>query len=147
MDVPVSARALVATPGDEESEAVFSPDGRWIAYESNEDGRFDVYVKGYPDGPRSLVSPDGGGRPVWNPKTGRELFYQKDKSVFAVTILNGRRVGPAVRVFDRSFSRERNWDVASDGERFLVAEDVAPLHISVVTNWVAALSTKAPAVR
>ena len=107
MDEPSGAQPLVATPGKEESEAAFSPDGRWIAYESDEAGRFDIYVKGYPDGPRTVVSPEGGGKPVWNPKTGGEVFYQKGTSVFAVTIVNGRRVGPAKRVFERGISPSR----------------------------------------
>ena len=142
MDDSSSAQAVVATPGKEESEAAFSPDGRWIAYESDEAGRPDVYVKGYPDGPRTVVSPDGGGRPIWNPKTGGEIFYQKGTSDFAVTIVNGRRVGPAKQIFERAPSYDRNWDVSPDGQHFLVADDVGPRRINVVTNWLEELKAK-----
>ena len=55
-----TAHEVLATAANE-SEAAFSPDGHWIAYESNtSDGRADIYVKGYPDGPNNVVSPEGG---------------------------------------------------------------------------------------
>ncbi len=143
MDEPSGAQPLVATPGKEESEAAFSPDGRWIAYESDEAGRFDVYVKGYPDGPRTVVSPEGGGRPVWNPKTGGEVFYQNGARPSSAS--PSRTAGVSVQ---RSVSsnggapEDRNWDVAPDGQHFLVAEDVGPQRINVVTNWLEELKAK-----
>ena len=64
-------------PGPEANEvnAAFSPDGKWLAYQSNETGRDEVYVLAYPPaGRNTLVSPAGGRNPAWNPN-GRELFY------------------------------------------------------------------------
>jgi serine/threonine protein kinase len=142
LDAPASARALIATPGRKEIDAAFSPDGRWVAYVSDESGRADVEVKGYPDGPRAVVSPDGGRNPVWNPKTGAELFYQNATTVFAVTIVNGRRVGPPRRVFECPPGGERSWDVAPDGERFLVVDVTRPVQINLVTNWLDELKAK-----
>jgi Tol biopolymer transport system component len=58
-----------------EASAVFSPDGRWIAYTSNEGGQLDVYVQSFPGpGTKSQVSRNGGSHPVWR-ADGRELFY------------------------------------------------------------------------
>jgi len=53
----------------------FSPDGRWLSYSSDESGRFEVYVRGYPKGERFAVSTGGGNGPVWRPD-GREIFFQ-----------------------------------------------------------------------
>ena len=66
---------LVQTPANERSPAI-SPDGRWLAYDSDESGRFEVYVQRFPEllG-RQQVSVDGAYRPRWS-EDGRELFYQ-----------------------------------------------------------------------
>ncbi len=91
---PDTARPLVHTAAHE-INAVFSPDGRWVAFESNAaDRRSEIYVRGYPDGPMSLVSANGGSQPQWNPRGGGELFYQDATSVVAVRIVNGARIGP-----------------------------------------------------
>jgi len=139
-----TARPVLKTP-DDELEAVFSRDGSWIAYQSNASGRFEVYVKGYPDGPRTVVSTDGGQFPRWNPR-GEELFYQMGDEVLAVRIVNGVRVGPAARLFELSNANVNNrcWDVAPDGERFLVAENSIPPRINVITNWFEELKAKVP---
>ena len=64
----------------------FSPDGRWVAYLSDESGRPEVYVQPYPGpGGKSQISTDGGTEPVWNPN-GRELFYRSGNKMMAVTI-------------------------------------------------------------
>jgi Tol biopolymer transport system component len=65
----------IANSSFEERDGQFSPDGRWVAYSSNESGRFEVYLQAFP-APREklLVSPDGGVQPRWR-KDGRELFY------------------------------------------------------------------------
>ncbi len=139
---PETARSIIETPADE-LEGAFSPDGHWIAYESNASGHYEVYVKGYPDGPRRVVSINGGRRPVWNPRGG-ELFYQISTAVFAVQIVNGVRVGVPRRLFERSDALERNWDVAPDGERFLVAQNTRPPQINVITNWIEELKRLCP---
>jgi hypothetical protein len=150
LDKPETARLLVkGTP--HAFDAAFSPDGRWIAYAS--DGtlnRNQIYVQAYPDGTPTMVSTEGGRNPVWNPtQPAGEIFYQLAGSVWAVHIVNGRRVGDPVLLFDRAGAGyERNWDVASDGERFLVAcaTRAAP-HINVVRNWFEELKAKVPAGR
>jgi len=138
---PETARPLVRTSADE-LEAQFSPDGRWIAYVSNLSRRYEIYVQGYPDGPRKRVSADGGERLRWS-RSGRELFYQKSTAVLAVQIVNGARVGPPTRLF-RANPLPRLWDVAPGDERFLVGENVRSPQINVVTNWFEELKAKVP---
>ena len=66
--------------------AVF-PDGHWLAYVSDESGRFETYVQPYPGaGGKTPISTDGGTEPVWNPK-GRELFYRSGNKMMAVDIV------------------------------------------------------------
>jgi serine/threonine-protein kinase len=142
---PATARPLLNSSA-RELEAVFSPDGRWIVYESDISGRPEIYVQRYPDGPARLVSAEGGQRPIWSP-SGKEVFYQKATSVFGVQVANGARSGPVVRMFDRSEGRDRNWDAAADGTRFLVAENISPAHINVVANWFEELKAKVSARR
>src|SRR4029079_3100201 len=71
-----SPAPLLANPGYNERNAAISPDGRWIAYESNETGTYDIYVRPFPavDSGRSKISDGGATRPLWS-RTGRELFY------------------------------------------------------------------------
>ena len=68
---------LVAAGGFEEVAPALSPDGRWLAYASNESGRYEVYVRPFPDANagRWQVSRNGGNEPVWA-HNGRELFYR-----------------------------------------------------------------------
>ena len=141
---PESARAIVRTPKNERSGA-FSPDGRWIAYISDESGQDEIYVRGYPDGPKNQVSPDGasGSGLVWNPRGG-ELFYEKAPAILAVRIANGVRVGRPQHLFERPAYGRRNWDVAPDGQHFLVAESTRPAEVNVVTNWYEELKPKVP---
>jgi serine/threonine-protein kinase len=144
LDRSATARRLIDSPGGN-ANATFSPDGQWIAYDSNLGGRQEVYVMRYPDGPARVVSVDGGGYPVWSP-AGSEVFYQKSTSVFAVRVANGARVGPAMHLFDRPDVRDRNWDAAApDAARFLVAEAIRPSHVNIVTNWFEELKAKVPA--
>lgn len=142
LDQPGSAR-VVLNSSARELEAGFSPDGQWIVYESDISGRPEIYVQRYPEGPPRVVSPDGGQRPIWSP-SGREVFYQKSRSVFAVRIVDGARYGPATRLFERPEGRDRNWDVAPDEMRFLVADNIRSAHINVVTNWFEELKAKVP---
>jgi Tol biopolymer transport system component/predicted Ser/Thr protein kinase len=133
----------------------FSPDGHWIAYSSNESGRYEIYVRPYPGpGGKWQISTEGGSEPVWNPK-GHELFYRQGQRMFAVdysaepAFSAGKPKvlfeGPYVQT-PRSFP---DYDVSSDGQRFLMLkapdQAVAPAPINVVLNWSDELKQKAPA--
>jgi dipeptidyl aminopeptidase/acylaminoacyl peptidase len=117
--------ALVAAPASAEMSSRFSPDGKWLAYQANDSGMFEVYVEPFPrTGVRTRVSSAGGERPVWSPD-GRELFYDHDRTLFAASFQAGPevRVGKpaalAVKGFIQSTGR-RLWELTPDGKQFLV---------------------------
>lgn len=130
-----------------EVEAQFSPDGRWIAYASNESGKFEVYVQPYPpSGSKWQVSDLGGRQPAWR-RDGKELFFVSDERKFYAA---ETRPGSTFEfntpryLFDlrANVSATRNSYVPSlDGQRFLVNMllDTAPSPINVVVNWTAEL--------
>ena len=135
---------LLRTPF-EERDAVFSPDGRWIAFESDESGAPEIYVTPIDAvGSRRRVSLTGGQTPRWR-RDGKELFYMAPNGgVMSVTITLGPvlQVAPARQLFvvaDRAVSDI--YDVSRDGQRFLVntATERDPTPITVVLNWTSAL--------
>ena len=135
---PGTATTILATPS-EEMQPNFSPDGRWLAYQSNEAGRYEVYVRpfrGPGDGWR--ISTGGGTFPTWS-RTKRELFYGVNGQIMvAAYAVEGDafraekpRVLPNVRY--REAGPARMFDLHPDGERFAVAPpDEAPTRDSVV---------------
>jgi Tol biopolymer transport system component len=127
----------------QESEAVFSPDGRWVAYRSNESGRDEIYVKPFP-GPagRWQVSTGGGTRPKWR-RDGKELFYMgdDDKIMSAEIRMKGTaiEVGTVKPLFQARAQRPGSlYDATADGQRFLVNTSVveqASSPVTLVVNW------------
>jgi serine/threonine-protein kinase len=141
-----------------ESHATFSPDGRWIAYVSNESGIEQVYVVPYPGpGGKSQVSTDGGRQPRWNP-AGGEIFYLNGQSMMAVEIEteSGFRAGNPRQLFQDpallngpTNAAGFQYAVAPDGERFLVLASgngtgLEP-RLRVVENWFQELKDLVPA--
>ena len=135
-----------------ELSAAFSPDGRWVAYVSDESGRAEVYVRPFPGpGTRSQVSIDGGTAPVWS-RDGRELFFAKGDTLFATTVSLGPTFtsGAVRRLFSGPYSFDEvtvNYDVAPDGQRFLVPRsrvDSAPRQLELVLNWFEEVNRLAP---
>ena len=134
-----------------EAQAEVSPDGRWIAYQSNESGPFEVYVRPFPnvDAGKWQMSRDGGTEPVWGPD-GRELFFRTgsyaEMLVVAVTTEPVFSAGNPEVLFATPYRAEgpgrgRPWDVAVDG-RFLMikgsgsGQEAGGLsQINVVLNW------------
>jgi len=125
-------------------EPQLSPDGRWLAYISEESGRWEVYIDPFRrDGERVRVSPEGGGQPKWR-SDGKELFYLSPAGqLMAVEVRegpSGLEVGLPTALFSagRFLANEDHYAVSGDGQRFLVK---APLQqgsarsIHVVTNW------------
>jgi hypothetical protein len=139
----------------EETAPNFSPDGKWLAYSSDESGRREIYVQPYPPGPggKWQISTDGGQEPVWNPNGG-ELFYRSRKKIMAVDIDTESGFSPnAPRLlFEGPYMPTAAsfpfYDVSPDGERFLMLKPVeteaAPTQINVVLNWFEELKAKAP---
>jgi serine/threonine-protein kinase len=137
-----------------ESVPRFSPDGRWLAYISNESGRYEVYVQPYPGGGKWPISTEGGTEPVWNPN-GRELFYRSGSKIMAVDIAtqSGFTAGKPHTLFEGPYEpaplTAPNYDVSPDGQRFLMlkpseTQEAAPTQINVVLNWFEELKRKVP---
>ena len=146
------ARPLLETPADELNGEI-SPDGHWLAYQSNESGSFEIYIRPFPnvmDG-KWQVSGGGGIQPAWAPD-GRELFYLSSRRLLTAPVrFEPTPVVGAAQVvipelsyapFDRS---GRTYDVTSDGQRFLMLDAASSLsddpfagmnRIDVVLNWV-----------
>ena len=142
-----------------ERNAEVSPGGQWLAYESNESGRLEIYVRPFPDvnGGRWQVSPGGGRMPLWS-RDGRELFYVSPDGAMMVSRVEAGRTWVAatpVQLFrgDYLFTtgpNTRTFDIAPDGKRFLMVKDVempnAPqASIVVVEHWFDELKRLAPA--
>jgi Tol biopolymer transport system component len=124
-------RALVETPFAD-VQGVVSPDGRWIAYASDESGRLEVYVEALQDrspGPdtRERVTSGGGSDPRWS-RDGRELFFRRGSAIHVATPALGRgqnAVAATSMLFDTKVDL-RTFDVTPDGGRFLLNVPAAP---------------------
>jgi serine/threonine-protein kinase len=158
-------RPLVQTPSVETNGAV-SPDGRWLAYESNANAsaQFQIYVRPFPDGNGGpwQVSSEGGTQPAWA-RGGRELFYlAPDGTLSSVPVERGTTWTPGTprKLLDKPYFRlgytagvsaGRNYDVSADGQRFLMIKEAgrdlpdAPASIVVVQNWIEELKRLMPA--
>ena len=143
-----------------EGNAEVSPDGRWIAYDSDESGQFEIYVRPYPDayaGGRWQISSGGGKQPLWS-RDGRELFYRDfDGALLAasVTLTPTFAPGPVVKLFENanyfgsgSSISGRTYDLSLDGSRFLMIKQEATAGeaaaLVVVLNWFEELKRLVP---
>jgi serine/threonine-protein kinase len=129
-----------------EPNADISPDGRWIAYQSDESGRSEIYVRPFPAVDSGLwqLSTVGGTHPVWA-KSGRELFYLAPTGLMSIQIQSGASFASGnARVIVKNAadtywvsSVGRSYDVAPDGERFLMLKEESQntAAIQVVKNW------------
>jgi eukaryotic-like serine/threonine-protein kinase len=137
-------RRIVDTPAAER-DCALSPDGRWLAFISDETGRDEVYVRPLTDGAaHALVSSGGGRNPRWS-RDGRELFFREGDKMMATSLRDGVAGKPVV-LFERKM---RGYDVAADG-RFLAVlpdETAPPLPVNVVTNWQEELRRLVPSPR
>jgi len=152
VDGPSEPTPIIVGPGNQ-SNAEVSPDGRWIAYQSNESGQLQVYVRPFPDvnAGRWQVTTASGGQPVWA-HNGRELFYLassagRDTAMMSVPIETtpAFRYGNSTKLFDFRYATAvplRTFDVSNDGQRFLIVKDAEgeratgqPVSVVVVLNW------------
>jgi len=127
--------AVVQSENDE-SSGVFSPDGRWIAYVSDETGRQEVYVRrAFGEGGKYQVSTDGGTQPAWRRN---EIFYRRGSGMMAVTVRTEPEFAADTPrlLFEMPFS---DFDVTRDGQRFVIIQQkeksAGPDHLNVVVNW------------
>jgi Tol biopolymer transport system component len=139
-----------------EGGASFSPDGRWLAYVSNESGRPEIYVQPYPGpGGKWQISSGGGTEPLWN-RNGRELFYRSSTGMLAVQIdtRSGFSPGKPAVLFEGEYASSEfpatgiAYDVSPDGQRFLMVKELSQsptaTQINVVVNWFEELKRRVP---
>ena len=151
-----SSEPLLATEFRERNPAL-SPDGRWLAYESNASGQNEIYVRPFPnieDG-QWLISTDGGTRPLWG-ADGRELFYlSRGAELMAVRVQTEPSFAPGnpeAILEGRKLTVEtgpgRAYDISPDGERFLVVQELvgstSATELILVQNWFQELERLVP---
>ena len=153
--------ALLLDTSFDEINGALSPDGRWLAYQSNESGSIEIYLVPFPDvrASKRQVSTGGGTRPLWR-QDRRELFYYVEPgTIMAVPITPGADLTlgrPAVVVkgpYASPRNNGRHYDVSPDGKRFLLLKDVEtsgstkppPPEIRLVLHWVNELERLVPA--
>jgi eukaryotic-like serine/threonine-protein kinase len=140
-----------------EANGEVSPDGRWLAYQSTDSGRWEIYVRPFPEvrAGRTQVSTGGGRTPLWD-RAGRKLYFRSATgAVMSVDIVPGAawhneppmEAVPA-RYFDSIGNNGRTFDVSPDGKRFLMIKQPggasAVQHIVIVTNWFEELKRLVP---
>jgi len=135
----------------EELHGNFSPDGRMVAYTSNEPGRFEVYVETFPPSDRRLqVSTSGGYEPRWRADGGEIYYLSEDRKLMAVSVGPGPSFGVPKMLFQTRVpagvrANRTHYVPTRDGQRFLVntqTSDAPPNPITVVLNWTAAVNKK-----
>jgi serine/threonine-protein kinase len=156
----LKAKPFLDDPRHSYTHPDLSPDGRWLAYVSNENKMVAVSVRPYP-GPGSpiRISSEGGTSPVWV-SSGRELVYQANYEFYSVSVRSldpfraeparhiARRVGETHPVYEMS-SPVREYDLSRDGQRILIPRldksiNEPVTHINVVSNWTERLKARAP---
>jgi Tol biopolymer transport system component len=132
-----------------------SPDGRWIAYGSNESGRYEIYIQSFPaPGTRYMLSTEGGSEPVWAPKA-QQLYFRNGNKMMVVDFrpeVNNVLAKPR-ELFEGQYDLDspiRSYDISPDGNRFLMRQlsDQPPQpvrQIQIVQNWFEELKRLVPA--
>jgi hypothetical protein len=122
-----------------EQWGVFSPDGRWVAYQSEESGHSEVYVRPFPGpGRRVQISTEGGFEPAWS-RNGRELFYRTGDKMMVVPLNTEPHfaAGAPKELFEGHYSFA-DYDVGADGGRFLMIKgegESRATELNIIMNW------------
>ena len=157
LEGPQASRLVVQRPGYQVGGRT-SPDGRWLAYLSDESGQYEVRVTSFPNGSgNSPVSSGGGTQVVWA-RSGRELFYRKGNRLMAVPVDTRMGFVPGKptqlfegRYFDAGGAGSPTYDVSPDGERFVMirtsGETAATNQVNVVMGWSNELTRRERAAR
>jgi len=148
LDGSQKATPYLATPFDELT-ARFSPDGKWVAYTSNESGRDEIYLRPFPGpGGRVIISDGGGTEPLWS-RDGKRVFYRNAEGVVAASMSLGAAPSVTLRdlVVRGAFVSDRlhpSYDVVRNGDQFLMllAADGDTQQLTVVLNWAQAMNAR-----
>ncbi len=135
-----------------ETGAVFSPDGHWVAYRSNESGRHEIYVQPFPaTGAKWQISTDGGEEAAWvRTRTGQEIFYRNGDKMMSVDVTTEPAFtqGKPELLFEGQYltlGPRAEYDVTPDGQRFLMIKSEQQVtQINVVLNWFEELKRLVP---
>jgi serine/threonine-protein kinase len=152
---------FLQTPADERNP-IFSPDGKWLAYTSNESGSYQVYVRAFPDtGEKRQISSDGGNYAMW-PRSGRELFFESpDRRIMvAGYTVQGDSFMPdkprlwSEKALANTVNFTKNVDLAPDGKRIVAVMPVegsetqqSQHHVVFLENFFDELRRRAPVKR
>jgi serine/threonine protein kinase len=143
-----------------ESQPQISPDGRWLAYTSNESGKEEIYVRPFPNinGGRWKISTNGGKNSLWSPNA-REVFFRNEDAVIAVPVKTDPIFSPETakvlfrgKYFYAGPVVGTLWDISPDGKRFLMIKEQGttasggsgPRKINIVINWFEELKQRVP---
>ena len=141
-----------------ERNGIVSPDGRWLAYEANDSGQFEIFVRPYPDVSSGLaqVSVAGGVRPLWAPGGQELLFVSPSGAVMSARVGRGTSwaaTAPSLLVKDGYYTSPgnpgRTYDISPDGQRLLMVKpsgggSAAPASLVVVQHWLEELKRLVP---
>jgi hypothetical protein len=135
-----TTRRFLGRPGRKRSGR-FAPDGKWMAYVSDETGDYQVYVTAYPGpGATVAVSTKGGLSPLWS-ADGRELFFRLGSKMLSARVTSTQPLAfdPPAEIFDGPYTLDlmghQREDVAADGQKFLMVENSDDFPIVIVQNW------------
>jgi serine/threonine-protein kinase len=143
------------TSSASDGDPVFSPDGRWVAYDSEESGRFEVYVRPLTGDGRWQVSVQGGEFARWS-RDGAYLYYfERNKGTWRVPVKAAGgtfEVGRPEKLFDVTAGMQSDWDVSADGSRFLLVQNEASAAagrnmVKITFNWFEDLKALLPTPR
>jgi Tol biopolymer transport system component len=136
LDSTHATREIAGSPTATEARGRFSPDGRLLAYNSDESGRQEVYVRPVaPSGGRVQISADGGIRPVWS-HDGTHIYYWQGNRLMSATVASepSMHIVAREKLFDGKYGID--FDVSRDGTRFLMIEpERSGVKLIVIPNW------------
>ena len=147
-----AAESWLATP-NYEYRPQFSPDGRWVAYVSDDSGRDEIYVRAYSgSGGRQQVSTQGGDSPRWS-RDGREIFFSNGGRLWSAPVRTSPAflAGPPQLLFERPEDIEGDYDVSPDGQHFVMVQndpiELRPFDLVVIPGWVEEMKSRLAAAK
>ena len=143
LDSPHVEKEITASPKASETNARFSPDGKWLAYQSDESGRTEVYLRSFPaNSDKVQISADGGARPVWSPD-GSRIYFLNNRTMTMATLGKAPSLHVVARqaLFEGDYLQE--YDMSPDGTRLLMIQtQPGTAKLIVIPNWAAELKAK-----